>query len=112
MAVEVQFNETLVDPIFGVTLRNTAGMTVFSTTTMYSVGATGEFRAGQQVVSRLRFESWLANSRYAVTPSVARHGFGADAFDLREDIASLVVHGAPETGAVVQFPHTFEIDTL
>jgi hypothetical protein len=35
---------------------------------------------------------------------------GADAYDLREDMASLVVHGAPVTGAVVQFPHTFQIE--
>jgi ABC-type polysaccharide/polyol phosphate transport system ATPase subunit len=110
VAVEVRFNETIVDPIFGVTLRNDAGMTMFAITTAHGMGSTGEFKAGQEVVSRLRFDNWLANSRYSVTPSVARHGFGADAYDLREDMASLMVHGAPSTGAVVQLPHTFEID--
>ncbi len=110
VAIEVRFNETIVDPIFGVTLRNAAGMTMFATTTAHSMGSTGEFTVGQEVVTRLRFDNWLANSRYSLTPSVARHGFGADAYDLREDIASLMVHGAPSTGAVVQFPHTFEID--
>ena len=109
VAVEVRFNETIVDPIFGMTLRNEAGMTVFSTTTTYGMGATGEFKAGQQVVARMRFDNWLANSRYSITPSVARHGFGADAYDLREDMASLMVHGAPATGAVVQLPHSFEV---
>jgi ABC-type polysaccharide/polyol phosphate transport system ATPase subunit len=110
VAVEVRFNETIVDPIFGVTLRNDVGMTVFSTTTTYGMRSTGEFERGHEVVARLRFDNWLANSRYSVTPSIARHGFGADAYDLREDMASLVVHGAPATGAVVQLPHAFEIE--
>jgi energy-coupling factor transporter ATP-binding protein EcfA2 len=110
VAVEVRFNEAIVDPIFGVTLRNDAGMTMFAITSAHEMGSTGAFKAGQEVVTRLRFDNWLANSRYSVTPSVARNGFGADAYDLREDMASLMVHGAPSTGAVMQLPHTFEID--
>jgi len=111
VAIEVRFNETIVDPIFGVTLRNDVGMTVVATTTAYGMGSTGEFSAGQVVVTRLRFDNWLANSRYSLTPSVARKGPGADAYDLREDMASLQVHGAPPTPAVAQLPHTFEIET-
>ena len=34
---------------------------------------------------------------------------GADAIDIREDIASLVVHSGHFTGGVVNLPHTFEI---
>ena len=65
VAVEVRFNETTVDPIFGVTLRNDVGMTVFATTTAYGMGPTGEFYAGRHVVIRLRFDNWLAT---AATP--------------------------------------------
>jgi hypothetical protein len=35
---------------------------------------------------------------------------GADAIDLRNDIASLVVHGGHFTTGVVDFPHEFAIE--
>jgi ABC-type polysaccharide/polyol phosphate transport system ATPase subunit len=107
--MEVRFNEHLEDPIFGFTLRNEVGSTVFATTTDHGHGDTGAFDAGATTVIRLSFENWLTPSRYALTPSVARHGTGADALDLREDIASLVIHSGPFTGGVVNLPHAFEI---
>jgi ABC-type polysaccharide/polyol phosphate transport system ATPase subunit len=107
--MEVQFNEGLDDPIFGFTLRNEVGSTVFATTTDHGHGATGRFGAGGRAVVRLQFENYLTPSRYALTPSVARHGTGADALDLREDIASLLIHGGPFTGGVVNLPHTFDV---
>ncbi len=107
--MEVRFNERLVDPIFGFTLRNEVGSTVFATTTDQGHGATGTFAAGQTAVVRLSFENYLTPSRYALTPSVARHGTGADALDIREDIASVVIHGGVFTGGIVNLPHGFEI---
>jgi ABC-type polysaccharide/polyol phosphate transport system ATPase subunit len=107
--MEVRFNERLNDPIFGFTLRNDVGSTVFATTTDHGHGATGTFGPGQTAVIRLAFENWLTPSRYMLSPSVARHGTGADALDLREDIASIVIHSGPFTGVVVNLPHTFEI---
>jgi hypothetical protein len=46
-----------------------------------------------------------------LTPSIAPNGFGYTAIDLREDIASLLIHGGPVTGGVAHLPHTFEIGT-
>jgi hypothetical protein len=48
--------------------------------------------------------------RYTFTPSVARAGLGADALDLREDLASLIVHGARVTGGLADVPHRYRID--
>jgi ABC-type polysaccharide/polyol phosphate transport system ATPase subunit len=109
VCVEAHFHETLENPIFGVTIRNDVGATIFSTTTALEHGPTGTFRKGDRVVARLDFANWLCPSRYNVTPSIARDGMGADAIDIREDIASLVVHGGHFTGGVVNLPHTFEI---
>ncbi len=108
--VEVHFNETLHDPIFGITLRNDVGATVFATTTAYEYGATGNFSAGDTVVIRLRFEAWLTRTSYTLTPSVAREGMGADAIDVRPDLAALVIHGGQFTTGVVDLPHSFELD--
>jgi Wzt C-terminal domain len=109
--MEVRFNENLDDPIFGFTLRNEVAHTVFATTTDHGHGATGGFSRGQVTIVRLSFENCLTPSRYTLTPSVARHGTGADALDLREDIASVVIHGGHFTGGVVNLPHAFEIAT-
>jgi len=108
--VEVRFNSGLDDPIFGATLRNDVGATVFATTTALDIGPTGHFAAGEVVVVRLRFETWFTQARYTLTPSVARPGLGADAIDLRADLASVVVHGGNFTTGVVDLPHEFEIE--
>jgi ABC-type polysaccharide/polyol phosphate transport system ATPase subunit len=107
--VEVRFNADLDDPIFGVTLRNDVGATVFATTTAFEHGPTGHFESGETVVVRLRFETWLTRTSYTVTPSVARAGMGSDAIDVRPDIASLVIHGGQFTTGVVDLPHQFAI---
>jgi ABC-type polysaccharide/polyol phosphate transport system ATPase subunit len=107
--MEVRFNEPLDDPVFGFTLRNEVGSTIFATTTDHGFGDTGSFGAGETRVIRMSFENYLTPSRYALTPSVARHGIGADALDLRDDVASVVIHGGHFTGGVVDLPHTFEI---
>jgi ABC-type polysaccharide/polyol phosphate transport system ATPase subunit len=107
--MEVRFNEPFTDPIFGVTLRNEWGATIFAITSDFQHGPTGHFAAGTTVIVRLQFDNCLVASRYNVTPSVARHGTGADALDLREDMASLLIHGGHFAGGVVNLAHTFEI---
>jgi len=92
------------------TLRNDVGATVFATTTALDIGPTGHFEAGETVVVRLRFETWFTQTRYTLTPSIARAGMGADTIDLRADLASVVVHGGNFTTGVVDLPHSFEIE--
>ena len=108
--VEVHFNAPLDDPIFGATLRNDVGATVFATTTALDIGPTGHFDADETIIVRLRFETWFTQTRYTLTPSVARAGMGSDTIDLRADLASLVVHGGNFTTGVVDLPHEFQID--
>ncbi len=109
-AIEVRFNEAIEDPIFGATLRNDVGATVFATTTALDVGPTGRFAAGDVAIVRLRFETWFTQTRYTLTPSIARAGMGSDTIDLRADLASVIVHGGNFTTGVVDLPHSFEIE--
>jgi hypothetical protein len=108
--IEVHFNADVEDPIFGITLRNDVGATVFATTTAIEFGNTGRFESGEVVLVRLRFDTWLTRTSYKLTPSVARAGLGADAIDVRPDVASLVIHGGQFTTGVVDLPHEFEIE--
>ena len=59
-------------------------------------------------IVRLRFETWFTQTRYTLTPSVARSGMGSDTIDLRADLASVVVHGGNWTTGVVDLPHEFD----
>ncbi len=109
--LEVEFNEALENPIFGITLRNDTGSTVFATSSAFSQIRTGRFSAGQTAVVRVSFENWLTASRYSLTPSVARSGMGDDVLDVQEDVAELLVHGWHFTGGVTNLPHQFEVSS-
>jgi len=109
VCMRVRFNETVEHPVFGFTLRNDVGATIFGAHSDMTVGPTGIFSAGGEAVARFEFQNWLVASTYLLTPSVARHGPGADAYDLRADIAQLIVHGGFYTGGVTNLPHSFEV---
>jgi hypothetical protein len=110
MAIKARFHSHLDDPVFGVTLRNEVGHTIFTTTTEWAGVETGSFDAGDTATVRVGVDVIFAPSRYALTPSVARAGSGADALDLREDMRSLYVHAVRATGGIVDVPHTVEVE--
>jgi ABC-type polysaccharide/polyol phosphate transport system ATPase subunit len=110
VCMEVTFQETLEDPIFGVAVRNEARHTIHAFSSTWTHGPTGTFEAGTTAVVRIGFENRLGPSRYTISPSVARAGGGASALDLREDLTSLVVHANVISGAVVDPPHEFTVE--
>jgi ABC-type polysaccharide/polyol phosphate transport system ATPase subunit len=110
LAFETLFNERIENPVFGVSLRNEAGQTVFATTTQWSQPETGAFEAGETVTARVRLDAWFGPGRYRVSPSVARRGSGADTLDLREDMASVILHSTRPSGGMLDPPHSFEIE--
>jgi ABC-type polysaccharide/polyol phosphate transport system ATPase subunit len=107
--MEVRFHQEALDPLFAVALRDERGQLAFATSTQLEHGPTGQFRVGEHVTVRLRFENWLRPGRYGLTVSVSRDGIGSDAYDLREDISSIIVWGARSGGGAADLPNTFEI---
>jgi ABC-type polysaccharide/polyol phosphate transport system ATPase subunit len=107
--MDVRFHADAEDPLFSISLRNELGHVAFAANTQLEHGATGRFRAGQQALITIRFENWLAPGRYRLTASINRNGPGADSFDRREDISSLIVHSSKSGGGAVDLPHSFEI---
>jgi ABC-type polysaccharide/polyol phosphate transport system ATPase subunit len=112
IVAEVRFNERLDDPVFGLSLRNDVGHTVFTTSTQWRQARTGRFEAGELVQMRVGLDAWFGPSRYRATPSIARPGSGASVLDLREDLASLIVHATRVTGGLVDPPHSLEIERV
>jgi ABC-type polysaccharide/polyol phosphate transport system ATPase subunit len=108
--LEVRFHAAASDPLFAIALHDDNGRTVFASSTSLSHGPTGEFHPGELATIRLAFDNWLAPGRYRLTVSVSRDGIGADAYDLREDVSSVIVHAGPAGGGAVDLPHRFQID--
>jgi hypothetical protein len=102
MAYHVRFHTDVDDPVFGLSLRNEIGHTIFNWTTEWADTQPGRFAAGEEVTVRVTSDTVLAPSKYALTPSVARAGSGADALDLREDLATVYVHGPRVTGGIIE----------
>ena len=56
--------------------------------------------------------AWFAPSRYRATPSLARPGGGAATLDVREDLASFILHSTRASGGVIDPPHTVELERV
>jgi ABC-type polysaccharide/polyol phosphate transport system ATPase subunit len=107
---EARFGERVENPVFGVSLRNDVGQTVFASTTQWSHPETGIFEARETVTVRVQLDAWFGSGRYRISPSVARHGSGANTLDLREDMASFIVHSTRSGGGILDPPHRFDIE--
>ncbi len=59
VCLEARFHAAIDDPVFGFTLRNDVGATIFAATTDLTHGPSGHFAAGEHVVVRLDFQNWL-----------------------------------------------------
>jgi hypothetical protein len=91
------------------TLRNDAGHTVFGSRTDAHGVTTGRYAPGDTATMRLAMKNWLAPSEYRLTPSLARAAGDMEALDLREDLATLTVHGTTLLNGVVDLPHEIEV---
>jgi ABC-2 type transport system ATP-binding protein len=107
--LETRFHDAADDPIFAVAMRNDRGETAFATSTELRGIATGHFSAGETAVVEISFENWLAPGRYNLEASVTPDGLGANAYDLREAMSSMVVFATKSGGGSVDLPHTLEL---
>jgi ABC-type polysaccharide/polyol phosphate transport system ATPase subunit len=107
--LEVLFEADTTDPVFAISLRNEFGITAFAAHSELLHGDTGAFHQGQLVNVRMRFDNWLAPSRYTLVASVTANGPAAEIYDLREDLASIVAFASDTAGGIVDLPHTFEV---
>jgi ABC-type polysaccharide/polyol phosphate transport system ATPase subunit len=105
---EVAVHEHVADPVFAVTLRNEAHQNILTIRSDVRHGPTGEFEPGSTFTVTFQFDTWIAPNRYSLSPSIARAGAGADALDVREDVAYLMVHGE-RSGGVMDTPHELEV---
>jgi ABC-type polysaccharide/polyol phosphate transport system ATPase subunit len=110
VCMDVFFHAPMDEPVFAFHLRNEPRHLVFATSSDWRDEPVGSFAAGETARVKVRFDNWLAPNRYTISPSVARSGTGSDIVDLREDLASIVVHGMRITGGIADVPHELSVE--
>jgi ABC-type polysaccharide/polyol phosphate transport system ATPase subunit len=110
LCMEVRFQETLEDPVFGVRVFNGADQIALAATSLLDHGPTGRFEAGERAIARISFENWLAPGQYSVTPWLSQGGSDREPLDVRPGAASLLVSGDRATDAVMDPPRCFELE--
>jgi ABC-type polysaccharide/polyol phosphate transport system ATPase subunit len=110
ICMDVEFHGAVDAPVFAFHLRNEPRHIVFATSSDWYGEPVGSFAAGERACVRARLNNWFAPNRYTVSPSVARAGTGASLLDLREDLASIVVHGTRVTGGLADLPHELTVE--
>lgn len=108
--IQVRFHAEAEDPLFAVALVNEAGQIAFETASQLAYGPTGHFRAGEEVAVVVRFDNWLPPNRYRLVAVVTGDGSAANAYDLRDDIASIIVSPELSEERLADLPHRFELD--
>jgi len=108
LCMEAAFHEPVEQPVFALHLRNAERQVVFATSSWQHGVRTGDFTPGERATFRATVYNWLAPGRYLLSPTVARHG-GADVLDVRDGLATLMVHGNRSSGSVVEIPHELDL---
>ncbi len=105
---EAEFERAVDDPLFAVTFRNDVRHTIFVATSAKHE-ATGRFEAGARATVRFEFPTWLAPTRYTLTPSVSE---GVPPVELvrGDDLASLIVEAPFATPGVVDVPTELRVE--
>jgi hypothetical protein len=108
--MDVRLHSDVQDPVFAIALRDDRGRVAFAANNYMRGGPAGAFRAGDHVLVSVRFDNWLSPGRYRLTASISPRGEAAEAYDLREDISSVLVWASMSGGGAADLPHRFEIE--
>jgi ABC-type polysaccharide/polyol phosphate transport system ATPase subunit len=109
LCYEVEFHAPVQDPVFSLLLRNDVRHTVFATSSRREDGAAASYAPGDRVTVRVALEMWLAPVSYTLSPVVLDEPGGAP-IDAREDLATLIVNGDDNGGALTALPHDLRVE--
>jgi ABC-type polysaccharide/polyol phosphate transport system ATPase subunit len=108
---KVRFERRMVEPIFGVVVRNERGETAFVSNTMWDGVETGTLAPGDEAIYLLRFPTWLSDGRHSLSPAVAYRD-GQPWADWRENLVDFVVRAERYTTGVVDLPHESQVERI
>jgi hypothetical protein len=98
--------------MFAIALSNDLGQIAFATSSPLAHGPSGHFDAGERAEVRVQFENWLGPGRYRLVAVVTGDGSADNAYDLRQDISSIIVWADRSGGGAADLPHSFQIERI
>jgi len=101
--MHVRFRDAVTDPVFGLTLRTSAGERALVADSHDEI-SDESFAAGDELVVTFSFPNFLTQDRYGVSASVARRGTGEDWHDNRETFRTIMVTATRPRGGLVELP--------
>ena len=105
LCTRVRFAAPAEDPVIAAVVENAERRPLFAASSEWEGPPSGSFAAGEEALFKVSFENWLTPDRYFGSVSVRRPGGGADVMDHQTRIASVIVTGLRQTGALVDLPH-------
>jgi ABC-2 type transport system ATP-binding protein len=109
-ATRVRFRDRVADPLFGLNLHNSAGDPIWGANNVH-LGPSGTFEAGDELVFRVRFTTYLAPDRYWASPAVAAGTeSGVHWHDRRVRFASVMITTTQQPEGILDLPYELDID--
>jgi ABC-type polysaccharide/polyol phosphate transport system ATPase subunit len=107
----IRFSREMVEPIFGVVVKNERHDTAFVSNTMWDSIKTDTYASGDEALYTLTFPTWFSDGRHTVSPAVAYRD-GQPWADWREDLVDFVVRAEQYTTGVVDIPHEAMVERI
>ncbi len=108
IVVKYKFFEGVVEPIFGVILRDSRNRDVLVTNTKGEKVKTGSFKKGQMAKAVFEINNVFVNGEYTISPAVAdqrAHHY----YDWRNDFKRFIIRRERSTGGIIQMPIAINI---
>ncbi len=107
--VKIRFLAKAEDPIFGIIVRNSEGVSVFESNTEWAKIKTGKFNKGEYKYVTWEVKNYLNSGNYSISPAVS-YSDGKRFYDWRDNWFWFSVKKPFETGGVINFDHKIEIN--
>lgn len=90
IVMTVKFNESLVDPVFGIVIKDKDSQEIFATNTLWNKIKTGEFKKGaiKKIIFDLKIK--IRKGEYWISPAIA-HANLSENYDWRSNVNSINV---------------------
>jgi ABC-type polysaccharide/polyol phosphate transport system ATPase subunit len=108
LAMSVEFDRAVTDPIFGVMIRNRFGVEMFGTNTHLRQDPVPSFGAGDSAMVRFELPMMLDGGAYGI--SFAIHAANGEYFDYRTDAVVVEVVAAHDSGGLIRLPTHISVE--
>ncbi|HMJ36426.1 MAG TPA: ABC transporter ATP-binding protein [Baekduia sp.] len=106
-AMRVKFTKDIENPLFAVSMTNSAWQQLFGAASVWTDPTPGLFPAGEEIVWRAWFQNILGPDRYEVSCAVSLAG--GRHLQFRERMFSIVSATLRPTGSIVDLPYRLEL---